>query len=74
MNTREYAVELRKAADFVEMDIYVSLNPVRFHIGFYNKEKFLQAVKAIGGVIKKYTQGDYAKLQLTSTEEEVEAL
>ncbi len=76
MNTREYAVELRKAADFldsrpefeVETGIYVSLDPARAHAGFYNKENFLQAAKALGNTTKKYTEGEYGKLELTSTE------
>ena len=76
MNTREYSIELRKIADFldsrpefrVELGIYTSLNPAHSNIAFYNKSNFTEAAKALGSATKKYTEGDYAKLELISTE------
>ncbi len=76
MNTREYAVELRKVADFldsrpefsIEMGLYTSLGPAHHSVTFYDKGNFIEAAKALGNATKKYTEGDYAKLELTSKE------
>ena len=70
--TREYAVELRKAADFLdsrpEFDVECIIcfgNDRVTNTTYYNKEKFLAAAKALGAAKKSYTDGEYAKFRLT---------
>ena len=67
MNTREYAVEMRKIADFLD-------SRPEFEIGsgetgektfrFWDKELFVKAAKALGDAKKKVTS--YEDFQLKS--------
>jgi hypothetical protein len=72
MNTREYAVELRKAADFLdtrpafELESYEK-GTTRFT--FWDKALFVAAAKALGNAKKEYTP--YDDLRLTSTQAKV---
>ena len=66
-NTREYAVEMRKIAEFLdsrpefEIDI-CETGEIRFY--FYDKESFVKAAKALGDAEKKVTS--YEDFQLVS--------
>jgi len=57
MNTREYAVEIRKIADFLdsrpEFDIACETGAKLFY--FWDKELFVKAAKALGDAEKKVT-------------------
>lgn len=61
MNTREYAVELRKVADFLdsrpefELEVYEDGSKV---FNFYDKKLFVDAAKALGNATKSYTSYD----------------
>src|SRR5580698_7221622 len=71
--TRELATELRMYADFLDSkpefnttcgaNLYSDMS-----IGFYDKEEFVAAAKALGNAKKSYTDGEYAQFSLTSTE------
>ncbi len=37
-----------------------------FYIPFYDKEKFIAAVKILGNSTKHYTDGEYSKLEVTA--------
>jgi len=67
MNTREYAVELRKAADFLDTRPAFKLESYETgttRFTFWNKASFVAAAKAIGDAKKEYTSFD--DLLLTS--------
>ena len=74
--TKDYSAELRKLADFldvrpefkVELGIYIGLAPVRASVSFYDKSNFIAAAKVFGSATKKYTEGEFGKFELTSTE------
>ena len=78
MKTREYAVELRKIADFLdsrpEFEIgHFFFSPKTTYSKFYahasydDKQVFVAAVKALGDYTKKYTGNtDYSKLEVTA--------
>ncbi len=36
------------------------------YVNFYDRDKFVAAVKALGNATKKYTDGDYPKLEVTA--------
>ncbi len=75
MKSEKIAQMLRDFASFLdaqpEMDweSCVSLmdgaNPY-FYIPFYDKEKFIAAVKILGNSTKHYTDGEYSKLEVTA--------
>lgn len=69
---------LRSFADFLEsrpdfdtegcvsvIDGYKE-SPYVVYINFYDRDKFVAAVKAVGNATKKYTDGDYPKLEVTA--------
>ena len=67
MNTREYAIEIRKVADFLdsrqafELPSYMQGQTL---ISYWDKEPFVNAAKALGDAAKEYTV--YNDLHLTS--------
>ena len=75
MKTREYAVELRKIADFLdsrpEFEIFLMIlftySKFYAHASYDDKQVFVAAVKALGDSTKKYTGNtDYSKLEVTA--------
>ena len=79
MKTREVATLLRNFADFLDsrpefntesvvsaMQHYPEELGLYTHIGFWDKDKFVAAVKAIGSSTKAYTDGDYPTLVVTA--------
>jgi hypothetical protein len=76
MKTKQELVhQLRAAANALELGAedfqvesgYVIVNENHVSLSFYSKAEFVTAVKAIGNVTKKYTEGDYAELVVEST-------
>lgn len=75
MNTRELELKLKNLADYFStipefeidgiLSIVTSENSSSI-CSFYNRDKFVNAVKAIGNCTKKYTEGEYAYLVITS--------
>jgi hypothetical protein len=78
MKTREVAKTLRGFADFLDarpefdtegvvsfLEGYSKEEP-HAYINFYDKGKFVEAVKSIGNATKTYTDGDYPKLEVTA--------
>lgn len=76
MDTRKLAEALRNAAtyfdslDNFDVESYAMViekkEGVTFSIGFYTKDKFVTAVKALGNVTKLYTEGEYSQLVVTA--------
>ena len=77
MNTQELVNIFRSFADFLEsrpdFDIEGCVSVIvgykespHVYINFYDRDKFVAAVKAIGNATKKYTDGDYPKLEVTA--------
>ncbi len=77
MNTQELVNIFRSFADFLEsrpdfdtegcvsvLDGYKESPHV--YVNFYDRDKFVAAVKALGNATKKYTDGDYPKLEVTA--------
>ncbi len=74
MNTREYAVELRKVADFLDSRPDFTIDSgvffqeckdgIKTNLSYWNKEKFVEAVKAVGPSTKHYTDGEFARLEI----------
>ncbi len=68
MTSHEHALKLRELADFLlSRPAFKAPSDPMILQSFYVKEDFLQAVKSIGSVTKKYTDGSFAELQCTST-------
>ncbi len=65
MNTREYAVELRKVADFLDLRPEFKLETYEKGtkvFNFYDKKLFVDAAKALGDATKSYTSYDDFRL------------
>lgn len=76
MNTRELAEALRNTATYLDTispfdaGSYAMFLEKKGTIGmsldYYSKEKFVDAVKAVGSATKEYTEGEYSQLQVTA--------
>jgi hypothetical protein len=77
MNTRELGDFLRALEFFLSnippfgtegcMSILQDYNKAPYaYLNFYDRDKFVVAVKAIGNCKKTYTDGDYPKLNVTA--------
>jgi hypothetical protein len=78
MKTRELASFLQTLADFLasapEFDTEncasilkgYKANSPNLYINYYDRDKFVAAVKALGSCTKRYTDGDYPKLEVTA--------
>lgn len=77
MSTRDVAKTLRETADYLdsigEFDtedtlFFSTKNKVLVpSVSFYDKDRFVAAVKAMGNATKHYDEGDYARLHVTAT-------
>ena len=77
MNTRELAEALRDIATYLDTispfdaESYAIVSEkkkgiIGVSIGYCSKEKFVDAVKAVGSATKEYTEGEYSQLQVTA--------
>lgn len=72
MKTRDTAVQLRALADFLdarpefETEGHVFVFTQYSTINFYDRDKFITAVKSLGSSKKSYTEGEYSKLMVTA--------
>ena len=73
-NTRELAEVLRKTAAFLdskdsfEVEGLFCIASEKPSLSYYDKGRFVAGVKAMGRATKRYGDGDYAQLYVTSTE------
>lgn len=64
--TRTYAENLRKQADFLDSRPEFALDYEHSGtLSFYSRDKFVNAVKALGTSDKKYSEGEYSQLYVT---------
>jgi hypothetical protein len=67
MTSLEYAAKLKRIANFLESRPEFALDyETGPYIGFFSKDKFVAAAKALGDATKEFTEGDYAQFKLKS--------
>ena len=59
---RATAHALDSVANFEFENEFAIIKEVGIELTFYDKDKFVAAVKALGNVTKRYTEGEYAEL------------
>lgn len=66
VTSREYAAEMRKAADYLDARPEFETEQYGFHayLSFYDRDKFVVAAKVIGNAKKEFTDGSYPELLL----------
>lgn len=69
LTSRVYAEKLRKIADFLDSRPVFELEYDQSKtISFWSKDKFVNAVKAIGNATKTYDEGEHSSLYITPVE------
>lgn len=65
MTTRNYAERLRRLADFLDSrpEVEIAQQNLTVWLNFYEKEKFVAAVKAMGSGTKKIGESEWSSVE-----------